>query len=83
MSLADSRYVPQPITIQPMSCVFCEIVAKQAPARFVYEDDLVVSFMTIQPTASSHSKGHITSRQIGSLMFAMVESHSTWAASKT
>ena len=33
------------------SCVFCEIVAKKAPASFVYEDDTIAAFMTLQPTA--------------------------------
>ena len=34
-----------------MSCVFCKIVAKESPASFVYEDDVVAAFMTLQPTA--------------------------------
>lgn len=34
-----------------MSCIFCEIVAGRAPASFVHEDELVVAFMTLQPTA--------------------------------
>ena len=34
------------------SCVFCQIVAKQAPASFVYEDDVIAAFMTLQPTAA-------------------------------
>jgi histidine triad (HIT) family protein len=33
------------------SCIFCEIVAKRAPASFVYEDDIVAGFMSLQPTA--------------------------------
>ena len=35
-----------------MSCVFCEIVAGRAPASFVYRDEMVSAFMTIQPTAT-------------------------------
>jgi histidine triad (HIT) family protein len=35
-----------------MSCVFCDIVARRAPASFVYEDDVVAAFMTLQPTAA-------------------------------
>src|SRR5215218_1599734 len=35
----------------PMSCVFCEIVAGRAPASVIYEDDVLVAFMGIQPTA--------------------------------
>lgn len=34
-----------------MPCVFCEIVADRSPASFVYRDELVSAFMTIQPTA--------------------------------
>lgn len=34
-----------------MNCVFCEIVARRSPASFVYEDDAVAAFMTLQPTA--------------------------------
>jgi histidine triad (HIT) family protein len=32
-------------------CVFCEIVARRSPASFVYEDDSLAAFMTLQPTA--------------------------------
>jgi histidine triad (HIT) family protein len=34
-----------------LTCIFCEIVAGRAPASFVYRDDQVSAFMTIQPTA--------------------------------
>src|SRR4051812_3674835 len=34
-----------------MTCIFCEIVAGRAPASFVYRDELVSAFMTLQPTA--------------------------------
>jgi len=34
-----------------MTCIFCEIVAERAPASFVYRDELVSAFMTLQPTA--------------------------------
>jgi len=34
-----------------MACVFCEIVARRAPASFVYQDELVSAFMTLQPTS--------------------------------
>ena len=33
------------------TCVFCQIVARQSPASFVYEDDVIAAFMTLQPTA--------------------------------
>src|SRR6185369_8733423 len=34
-----------------MSCIFCEIAARRAPASLVYEDDDILAFMTLQPTA--------------------------------
>ena len=35
-----------------MTCIFCEIVAKRAPASFVHHDERVSAFMTLQPTAA-------------------------------
>lgn len=35
-------------------CVFCRIVAGQAPARFVYRDEQVVAFHDIRPIAPVH-----------------------------
>jgi len=35
-------------------CIFCDIIAGQAPASFVYQDDLVVAFMDIQPVNPGH-----------------------------
>ena len=29
-------------------CIFCRIVAGEAPAHFVYEDDLVVAFLSLE-----------------------------------
>jgi histidine triad (HIT) family protein len=34
-----------------MNCVFCEIVAGTSPASVVYQDQHVMAFMGIQPTA--------------------------------
>jgi histidine triad (HIT) family protein len=34
-----------------MGCVFCEIVAGRAPASVIHQDDVLVAFMGIQPTA--------------------------------
>ena len=34
-----------------MSCIFCEIVAGRSPASIVYQDDVVMAFMTTRPTA--------------------------------
>lgn len=34
-----------------MGCVFCEIVAGRAPASVIHEDNVLIAFMGIQPTA--------------------------------
>src|SRR3954471_6816236 len=39
------------IAKETMTCIFCEIVADRAPASFVYRDELISAFMTLQPTA--------------------------------
>ena len=36
------------------SCIFCKIVAGEAPARVVYADDEVTAFHDIRPQASTH-----------------------------
>lgn len=45
-------------------CVFCEIVARRAPADIVCEDDDTVAFMDIDPGADGHPlvipRAHIT-----------------------
>ncbi len=35
-------------------CVFCDIVAGQAPASVVHEDDIAMAFMTIGPVTPGH-----------------------------
>jgi histidine triad (HIT) family protein len=35
-------------------CIFCRIVERQSPAKFVYEDDLVVAFEDLHPQAPVH-----------------------------
>jgi histidine triad (HIT) family protein len=37
-----------------MSCIFCQIIAKQQPADVVYEDEALVVFKDINPTAPIH-----------------------------
>jgi len=37
-----------------MSCLFCDIVGGQAPASLVYEDEMVLAFMDIQPVNPGH-----------------------------
>lgn len=48
-----------------MSCLFCQIVEKKAPARIAYEDDQVVAFHDIRPQAPVHvlvvPRKHVTS----------------------
>lgn len=35
-------------------CIFCKIIAKQIPARIVYEDDELIAFHDISPAAPVH-----------------------------
>ena len=37
------------------SCVFCRIVAGELPASVVFEDELVMAFMDIQPVTEGHT----------------------------
>jgi histidine triad (HIT) family protein len=37
-----------------VSCIFCKIVAGDAPASFVYRDELVSAFMDLQPVTPGH-----------------------------
>jgi histidine triad (HIT) family protein len=37
-------------------CIFCKIVAKQAPASVVYEDEAVMSFLDIRPLNLGHTQ---------------------------
>ncbi len=36
-------------------CVFCKIVRREIPAAIVYEDDFVLAFLDIAPTAPGHT----------------------------
>ena len=38
----------------PASCLFCRIVAGEAPSTIVHSDDLVVAFRDIAPRAPTH-----------------------------
>ena len=40
--------------ITPEQCIFCKIVAKQAPAHVVHEDARVLVFMDLFPAADGH-----------------------------
>jgi histidine triad (HIT) family protein len=48
-----------------MSCIFCDIVSGESPARIIYRDELVVAFRDIHPIASTHIL-IITNRHIDS-----------------
>ena len=37
-----------------MACIFCEIIAKRQPADVVYEDEGILVFKDINPTAPVH-----------------------------
>jgi histidine triad (HIT) family protein len=37
------------------NCIFCKIVAKQAPVSILYEDDTVLAFMDIRPLSAGHA----------------------------
>lgn len=38
-----------------MASVFTKIIDRQLPGRFVYEDDAVVAFLTIEPMTPGHT----------------------------
>jgi len=38
-----------------MSCVFCHILAKEAPASLVFESSLVIAFLDIRPVNVGHT----------------------------
>jgi histidine triad (HIT) family protein len=37
-----------------MDCIFCDILAGRAPVSWIYQDDVVVAFMDIQPVNAGH-----------------------------
>ncbi len=37
-----------------MPCIFCEIVARRAPANILYQDESVTAFMDLHPRAPTH-----------------------------
>lgn len=37
-----------------MDCIFCKIVKGESPCNLVYEDDLIMSFLTITPINEGH-----------------------------
>jgi len=37
-----------------MTCIFCQIIKREQPASFIYEDDLVVAFLDVYPINEGH-----------------------------
>lgn len=37
-----------------MACIFCQIIAKEKPARLVHEEEKVVAFHDLHPQAPTH-----------------------------
>ncbi len=37
-----------------MPCIFCEIIAKRAPAKIVFQNDKVTAFRDLHPRAPTH-----------------------------
>jgi len=43
-----------PTSSQTADCIFCAILVGDAPASFLYQDDIVVAFMDIRPVRPGH-----------------------------
>ncbi|KAA8969532.1 MAG: HIT family protein [Mycobacterium sp.] len=41
--------------LKHMATVFTQIINRQLPGRFVYEDDEIVAFLTIEPMTQGHT----------------------------
>lgn len=46
---------PPPQERIPSDCIFCQIVAEDAPASFLHRDDLVTAFLDIRPVTLGHA----------------------------
>jgi len=48
-----------------MDCIFCKIIRKEIPAKFIFENDQLVAFNDIHPNAPTHllivPKAHVES----------------------
>lgn len=38
-----------------LSCVFCDIIARKAPAHIIYEDDDIIAFLDKYPITEGHT----------------------------
>lgn len=47
-----------------MDCIFCKIARKEIPAKIIYEDDVIISYLDISPDSNGHTliipKKHFT-----------------------
>ena len=41
--------------LEPMASIFTKIINRELPGRFVYEDDDIVAFLTIEPMTQGHT----------------------------
>ncbi len=41
--------------LQEENCVFCKIGRKEIPSKVIYEDDVVIAFLDIQPLSMGHT----------------------------
>src|SRR5262245_65563586 len=41
--------------LEAMASIFTKIINRELPGRFVYEDDDIVAFLTIQPMTQGHT----------------------------
>ena len=38
-----------------MDCIFCKIIKKEIPSKIIYEDDLVIAMLDINPINNGHT----------------------------
>lgn len=38
-----------------MDCIFCKIINKEIPAKIIYEDDIVIAFLDVNPDSNGHT----------------------------
>lgn len=38
-----------------MNCIFCKIINNEIPAKVIYEDDLVMAFLDVNPDSNGHT----------------------------
>ena len=38
-----------------MNCIFCEIANKKIPSKVIYKDDVVISYLDINPDSNGHT----------------------------